>query len=165
MSFRFQSKVLTDDDKAIIEAVVSDKERSLKHRIVFVRDTAPRRSFISLLSPPDKGLPCVQALIRRNMRSVSLGGYAPTWASLSAAGEDGWYGNKGWLALENYMDWISLPGYSPDGQTAAIYISALVHDQTPSGRWHLSGTTQILRFKKAGNKWQIDGTIGRVMKM
>jgi hypothetical protein len=157
--------VLTEVDKAVIEAVIDAKERSFNHRIVFVANTVQRRGFQNLLAPTDKQLTCVKDLLQRNRRSAWLGNYVPSWASLSANGEDvqAWYGNKSTISYERYVDSISLPGYSEDGSTAAIYLSALTHLETSYGRSKLGGKTMILKLKKVGYKWQIEGTIGTVI--
>jgi len=159
-----QSSVLTHEDKAVIEAAVDQKERSFHHRIVFVSTTSRSAEFVKLLKPEDKQLPYVSALIKRNSRSVFLDDYAPSWASLTASGEDavGWFGNRSWLSQESYVDWISLPAYNNDHTVAAIFVSALVRDPS-SGNRRLGGKSMILRLKKTAAGWQPDGSIGRVI--
>jgi hypothetical protein len=165
LALRLQSEdvQLSATDKAVIEAAVKAREKGSKQRIVFVYDTPNKDEIAKLLKPADKKAPCVGLLLQRNETSVSLKGYQPSWAALSASQAEAkdWLKPKSRLYKETVLCSVSLPSYCGRGTYAAIYVNEWVK----LGK-HVDGGPVILKLDgfKVKGKWKLIGTIGKVLK-
>ena len=148
---------LTVEDRAVIEATVSEKERKWGHRIWLVEDTLESSRFDRMLSHEDRLAPYVQAMLRRDAKSVKLQNYTPTWAALTVTA----------MAAKNllkpdpktpngrFVNYVSLPGYNKDHTIAALCVASwTLLDGT-----HEGGGNTILKMRKVNDKWRIDSTI------
>lgn len=157
-----QSKNLTADERAVIEAVVEDWRKGSKEHYVFVYMTFTTDRFLYRLSGHERVDPCVKVLASRNAQSVFLDGFVPKWATRTASMVEarGSFRPQSPFKDEKNFVYVSLPVICHGGKSALIYAERMSRSQPGP----LGGMMAVLRMEKVGHRWKVKGTVGRVEK-
>ncbi len=141
----------------MIEATMPEKERKWGHRIWLVEDTLESSRFGRMLGHEDRIPAYVQAMLKRDAKSIKLKNYTPSWATLTvtSATAKSWKEPSPRTPNGRYFAYLSLPGYNKDHTVAALCVAAW----TWLDGMHEGGEDTILKMRKINGKWRIDATI------